>query len=318
MDVLRELLQLYSQRPKDEIETGGELLLRQFKVRTIDELLAIEGYKTAFALVSDCAATVAAIAEKSADPAGQMRASIRLIRQMIDDGCQPEKIEVTRKLVEARLWPTWPSAVQKDYTAKSEIFEWRDFFVSYTNRDAPATNNQFRQLIRTCLGKTPSGAENAHNYLARVITRHLRRYQGLSGFFDEDALKVGENIQEEVDYYCRHAFALVQLIEPLALEREPPCNWCFHEYTEFTGNPNLAAISGSQRRHFFVLTGADLSAVSPANLATTYKPWVDRIGGLKYIALQDERNTSLRAKLQLVAKEILRLRSGLVDAWINA
>jgi hypothetical protein len=45
------------------------------------------------------------------------------------------------------------------------------------------------------------------------------RYQGLSGFFDEDNLKVGENIQNEVNRYCKNAFALVQLIEPLALER---------------------------------------------------------------------------------------------------
>jgi hypothetical protein len=53
----------------------------------------------------------------------------------------------------------------------------------------PATNQQFRGLIKSCLGTTPKGAETEANYLARVITRHLRRYQGLSGFFDEDNLK---------------------------------------------------------------------------------------------------------------------------------
>ena len=204
------------------------------------------------------------------------------------------------------------------YDKKKSILEWRDFFVSYTNRDAPATNVQFRQLIRSCLGQAPKGDENQSNYVARVITRHLRRYQGLSGFFDEENLKVGESINTEVDRYCARAFALVQLIEPLALEREPPRNWVFHEYQQFSGNPDIVTLLGNKNRHFFVLAGAALEAIRPANLAPAYTSWVDRIDALKYISLSDERNNTLRSKIKLIANQILKLRTEIVDAWLSA
>lgn len=172
-------------------------------------------------------------------------------------------------------------------------------------------------MIKSCLGQAPTGSESS-NYLARVITRHLRRYQGLSGFFDEDNLVVGENIQEAVNRYCRRAFALVQLIETLALEREPPRNWCFHEYSQFSVNPDIVGLLGDKDRHFFILAGSTLDTVRPAALSLNYKPWVDRIAALKYISLQDERNTTLRTKINRIATEILKLRAEIVEAWIEA
>jgi hypothetical protein len=318
MDATAELLQLYSGHATQSIESDGALLLQWFQVANAEELLAIEGYKEAFSLVSACAALLDGITTRHPDPDAQVRASVRLLRRMIDDGEFSKKIDATRQLVEGRLYEAWPPAQRNLYDKKISILEWRDFFVSYTNRDAPATNDQFRSLIRSCLGQTPRGDENQSNYLARVITRHLRRYQGLSGFFDEDNLKVGENIQNQVDHYCKRAFALVQLIEPLALEREPPRNWCFHEYSQFSLNPEVVGMLGNKDRHFFILAGGKLETVRPANLLPAYNAWVNRIDGLKYISLQDERNTTLRAKIQKIAAEILALRAEIVDAWIEA
>jgi hypothetical protein len=318
MDPLEKLLQLYCNHPTEVIEGDGVLLLRHFQVPDADGLLAIPGYKEAFTQVSACARLIDAIVKQHPDPDAQVRASIRLLRRMIDDGEPDSRFNATRQLIEGKLYKEWPAPEQAIFQKKSAILEWRDFFVSYTNRDAPATNAQFRNLIKSCLGKPPRGEEDQWNYLARVITRHLRRYQGLSGFFDEDNLKVGETIAQEVDHYCRRAFALVQLIEPLALEREPPINWCFYEYSQFSGNPDVVNLLGNVNRHFFIIAGSKLENVRPANTLPAYQSWMDRIAGVRYISLENERNTTLRAKLKMIAAEILILRAQIVDAWIES
>lgn len=318
MDVVDNLLALYTAHSTQEIEGNGALLLGHFGVRDPGDLTAIEGYNDAFTLVSACAKLVDDLAAENADPEAQVRAAIRLLRRMLDDGEPIKKQEAVRRLVEGKLYGSWATAQQSLYDRKKAILDWRDFFVSYTNRDAPATNSQFRQLIRGCLGKAPSGQDNNSNFLARVITRHLRRYEGLSGFFDEENLQVGEHIKFGVDVYCRTAFALVQLIEPLALDREPPINWCFYEYCKFSGNQELAALMGDKDRHFFILAGADLASIQPANLPAPYKKWVERIESVKFIPLADQRTTTLRAKIKQVAKQIVALRAEIVDAWVKA
>ena len=319
MDTLEELLKLYCDHSTAAIEAAdGELLLNCFNVGKPEDLLAIEGYPEAFALVSACASGIDSLAARYPNADDQVRESLRLLRRMIDDGEPAKRVDATRGLVEGRLSKSWPPGQKTLYDRKKQILEWRDFFVSYTNRDAPATNHQFHGLIKSCLGTTPKGGQTGSNYLARVITRHLRRYQGLSGFFDEDNLKVGEDILDEVDGYCTKAFALVQLIEPLTFDKEPPRNWCFHEYQQFSENPALVSLLGDKSRHYFILTD-QLSALQPANLFPRYAGWCKRIGELKqaHISVDGERNTTLRSKIKNIATQILALRTEIIDAWLT-
>jgi hypothetical protein len=319
MDPLAELLRLYCRHSTQQIEAAdGTLLLNAFGVAQPESLMAIAGYPEAFALISECSCIVDKLAAKYPAPDEQVRESLRTLRRMVDDAEPAKKVETTLALVECRLRKAWPAAQQAFYDQKKQILEWHDFFVSYTNRDAPAINQQFRDLIKSCLGSAPKGPQLQVNYLARVITRHLRRYQQLSGFFDEDNLQVGENIQNAVDGYCTKAFALVQLIEPLTFDREPPQNWCFHEYKCFSENPAIVALLGDKDRHFFILTDPQLGAIQPAGLVPRFGGWVQRIGALKdaHIALTDERNTTLRAKIKSIATQILALRSEIINRWL--
>jgi hypothetical protein len=320
MDARIELTKLYCNHSTEAIESAdGKLLLDCFGVAQPEALLAIQDYPEAFALVSECAAIVDNLTAKYPTPEVQVRESIRMLRRMIDDGDQPKKLDTARALVEGRLRTSWPPQERMLYDEKVQILEWRDFFVSYTNRDAPAINQQFRALIKSCLGSTPKGEQSKSNYLARVVTRHLRRYQQLTGFFDEDNLQVGENLQEAVDKFCTKAFALVQLIEPLTFDKEPPTNWCFHEYKRFTENPAIVALFGKKDRHYFVLTDPSLSAIQPAGLIPSYVGWVQRIESLRqaHIALDGERNMTLRAKIKDVAAQILTLRAEIIDRWLG-
>jgi hypothetical protein len=319
IDALEELKKLYCDHSTKAIEAAdGGLLLTCFNVERVADLLAIQGYAEAFALVSKCASIIDNLAAKYSTSDDQVRESVRLLRRMIDDGESEREVRIAQALVEGRLRKSWSQAQQNLYDEKKQILEWRDFFVSYTNRDAPATNQQFQSLIKSCLGTMPKGNELTMNYVAKVITRHLRRYQGLSGFFDEDNLKVGENIKEEVEGYCTKAFALVQLVEPLTFDKEPPRNWCFYEYEHFSRNPILASVKSGIGRHYFILTD-QLAELKPANLSTTFGQWYNRIDALKHvcISLNCERNTTLRAKIKNIATEILAIRAQIIDAWLE-
>jgi hypothetical protein len=319
IDALDELLKLYCDHSTEAIEAAdGKLLLSCFNVVKPEELLAIQGYAEAFASVSACASAIDNLAARHPNADDQVRESLRLLRRMLDDGEPAKKVETTRRLVEGRLRKSWPTEQQTLYDHKKQILDWQDFFVSYTNRDAPATNQQFHGLIKSCLGREPKGDETKLNYLAKVITRHLRRYEGLSGFFDEDHLKVGENIEDEVDEYCAKAFALVQLIEPLTFDKEPPRNWCFHEYKQFSENPALVGLLGDKNRHYFILTG-QLTTLKPANPFPLYANWYKRIEDLKqtHISLERERNTTLRLKIKNIAMQILDLRKEIIDVWLQ-
>jgi hypothetical protein len=318
MSVFDKLLTLYTAHSTKEIEADGALLLGHFGARDSSALMAIEGYNEAFTLVSACARLVDDLAAENSDPEAQVRSSVRMLRRMVDDSEAAKKQEAMRRLVEGRLYPSWPVSHQALYDRKKAILAWRDFFVSYTNRDAPVTNREFRLLIRSCLGKAPGREEENSNFLARVITRHLRRYEGLSGFFDEENLQVGEHIMSGVDVYCRTAFALVQLIEPLSLEGEPPINWCHYEYRTFSENPELKALLGDKDRHFFILAGADLASIRPTSISAGYKKWVERMEAVKVISLADQRTTMLRANIKQVARQIVTLRAEIVDAWVRA
>ena len=235
MNVRANLLKLYCDYTTYAIEeSDGKLLLDTFGVGQPEALIAIPGYPATFAAISECALIVDHIAAKYPSPDDQTRESLRTLRRMLDDGTPETKIEAVRTIVEGRLYKVWPAEQQVFYDQKKQILEWRDFFVSYTNRDAPAINRQFQDLIKSCLGFVPRGPQLQTNYLARVIARHLRRYQQLSGFYDDENLQVGENIQHKVDEYCTKVFAFVQIIEPLSFDKEPPHNWCFHEYRCFS------------------------------------------------------------------------------------
>jgi hypothetical protein len=266
MDVVGELIELYTLHEATAIESDGAVLLKHFNVADRDQLFAIPNYTQAFGLVSACATIVRNLAVRHAEAQVQVYESVRLLRRILDDGEPESKLGVTRRLVEALLRRGWPAALQLLYDEKARILDWRDFFVSYTDRDAQATNQQFRRLIVSSLGVFPKGEDRKLNHLARVISRHLRRYQGLSGFFAEDELRTGERVQEEIDTYCLQAFAFVQLIEPLAFDREPPRNWCLHEYTKFSQNPAIVQLLGDKDRHFFILTDPQLAAIQPARI----------------------------------------------------
>jgi hypothetical protein len=209
----------------------------------------------------------------------------------------------------------WSQAQRDRFDRKLELLEWRDFFISYTDRDAPSTNERFRRLLRTTLSSTPAKAKGK-NFVARALAKHLGGYQQLSAFFAEDKLKIGEVVEREVDKYCHRAFAFVQLIEPMSFQREPPKNWCFHEYQIFTGTPVIQRLFGQKNRHFFILVDEPVDKVVPANLAADYDGWRDQLNAHKNVSLNPKTNNyDLRPVTREIADQIKNLRAEIINAW---
>ena len=315
--ILERLIDLYTLYASADVESnGGRLLLEWFGVSSHEALLALDGYDEAFAQVSGCADLLRRLTERYKNKGEQVIESLRLLRRMTDDAESDIRIITLRRLIEGRLYNRlWDSPEQTAYDQKKELLEWKDFFLSYTNRDG-ATNERFRALVKSCFSKYPLTGGN-FNYVAQVISHHLQGYQHLSGFFDRDKLKVGEDIQEKVDEYCRRCFAFVQLVEPLTFSREPPKNWCFHEYQQFSANSKISKALGNKDRHCFVLIDEKLKDLLPANIPPVYAEWSARMGRVLTISISGyKRNAVLMPQLKEIAKQILKVRAEIIDAWL--
>ena len=149
-----------------------------------------------------------------------------------------EDYTVTRTLIQKALYPSW-GKYQEEYTRRRKVIdEWNDVFVSYTNRDAPATNQACKKLIKFEWGKEvdPAGEEN--NYVARTVAKYLEQ-TGLRSFIDYSRLKCGDDIGEKIREHSTTSFSLIQLIEPAIFQepKPPKKNWCLVEFTTFEQSP---------------------------------------------------------------------------------
>jgi hypothetical protein len=222
------------------------------------------------------------------------------------------------------LYKRWPAADQRTFNERLNVFDiWTDFFISYTNRDAIATNNRYKELISHHFG-WPSDANsiNPINYVARVIVKYLEQ-QNIRGFVDFKSLQCGDDIGTTILEHCRATIAFVQLVEDVTLTEPPPSkkNWCFEEYDAFTsGVLPVIAPNGLGNRCFFTLAGAGELA-APPGMGELYQPWCGRIAATLHIVL-DNCNTSpfdeLKSNVRKIALQIVEARRRLFESMLAA
>jgi hypothetical protein len=106
----------------------------------------------------------------------------------------------------------WGAQNQQKYIELAPLVtDWVDYFLSYTNRGTPATNNDFKKAIEYVFGKKLP-AYDQENYVAKIIAKYVKG-QGVVGFFDEKDITAGERIQDRVEKMCRSSFSLIQFVE---------------------------------------------------------------------------------------------------------
>ncbi|MEO1258670.1 MAG: hypothetical protein AAFZ15_07725 [Bacteroidota bacterium] len=322
MSIIKKLTELYIEHATTTIEDGdGSLLLNKFGVPDHNSLIALDNYPESYRLVSDGAHLTDNLQSSATNDDELVLDCLRVQRKLIDNKEKPAIREVVGKLIKGRFYDkVWSDEQRGVYDQKSELLEWRDFFISYTNRDAPSTNQEFRSLVRSAFGKYPKLTDE-QNWVPKVIHYLLRKRQGLLGFFDDQDLKIGEDIQKEVDNYCCKAFAFVQLVEPRVFDKIQG-NWCYYEYQTFSDSPLISTLFGDEKnRHFFVLINNDVDDIIPAGNKSIYEntKWYKQMKSVKRMSIEGvKRHQDLRTESRQIANKIIELRNEIVEKWLDA
>ena len=232
-------------------------------------------------------------------------------------------ITILKELIEKHLVPVWnggkaQGALVAEYRWRAQVVtEWKDFFLSYTLRQATETNNDFLPLIGQMYPKVPEGNALAEeNYVATIVERLFNR-AGLRCFYDKKSIAIGERIGKTVKKYCRRSFTFVQLVEEEALnppdDRPDKTNWCYVEWKEFGTNPKLRQLLADRAgdcRIFFVTESELLEPVDPY---PPYERWISDVKARLHQRLGGCDKTAVRKKVREVATIIKGLRDDAVD-----
>lgn len=327
MTVYNDLIDLFAAHAVSEIEgDNGQILKDYFGEATVEALLKIEGYKDNFALVKECKVDLEKIlARKPTSAARQVIHCLEVFYNDKEKGRadraqedRASRTETFRDLIKRSVYyKAWPEQERKTFDEKYKvIMDWHHFFLSYTNRDAFVTNNKFRELIGSeYILPRPDTEWTTENFVARVVAKFLKG-QNVSGFFDRNDIKSGDEIASNIRKCCSQCWAFVQIME-LAILVIPPAgklNWCFEEYDEFhsAASRSQALLHHDQRkRYHFVSTAEPIQELEPAHLGQ-YSAWFKHAERLHYEGLLNKEPEEVRKTVKQIATEVVKLRKSVI------
>ena len=229
-------------------------------------------------------------------------------------------------LVKFGPYLNWSPPSKARFDAISNIImKWKDYFLSYTNRDAANTNQTYDELIKSIYLKQPSEELRVEqNFVAKVVAKFLAQ-NGLKGFFDYEDIRCGDQIGEEVRYHCRNSFALVQILEPESFRAadDGTVNWCLEEFREFRRRFAHASIEGpaTLKDLFPVCTVWDKKKKSlwrPAQWPNDdYEEWYKKLSALSVIQLEILDKALLRQKIDEIGDRIIEVRENLFEELLS-
>lgn len=235
----------------------------------------------------------------------------------------PESFWEMDALIRQYLYPNW-GGIKGEYDARFKIIgEWFDVFISYTNRDALATNQSYARLVCYEWGCRINPADTPTNYIASTIAKYLRQ-NNLRSFFDYDNLKCGDVIEDEIRTLSSSSIAFVQLLEPRVFEEPTPPkkNWCNEEFKEFSNSqPPCVERAATHNRFFFVLArGDELEDILPARRPDSYSGWINEASRRLHLALNSYQDDfdALRRDVRGIAYEILDAREKIINSMLSS
>jgi hypothetical protein len=327
-DIREKLVEVLSKSSVQCIEAnGGYLLAREFEVDAYDDLLNLPSFKESFSLLKKLKLEIELIEMRNEHPEKEIKLALRLLfDQMKRTGVSLANAKAIKAFIKNGIYARrWTQEQRENFDLRSKVItelvhHWCDFFVSYTNRNAVETNNDFRYLIRSVFGSSPPASEREKfNFVARIIAKYLEM-NNLRGFADYKNIKCGDEIEAEVQQHCQRAIGFVQFIESESFrEPIPPVrNWCYEEYQAFTEARELSQFGiGAQSRCYCLVSEADIDSLKPANLGP-YGVWYGAIAGLKYVALTGLNNQRLRQKIRGIAENIVERKKEIIEAVLAA
>jgi hypothetical protein len=312
--ITTKLVDIFGRLEVSEIENAqSAVLLDAFGKGSLSEVAAISGYQAVYAHIKNIKMQLEELAGRY--PGHHEQQVKQCLRRMEDARREYEAIRlrllgdlIQRWFIDGERW----TDDAKDLYNKVSLLitDWQDYFLSYTNRGAPAINNDFRDLIEYNFGKKLSGLMTTENCVARVIVKYLSDHGG-RGFFDAADLRCGEDIEDKIRRHCTRAFAMIQFIEHQSFvdPGEGRRNWCYEEYLLFR-----EAFGWLQRylppdnrdfENYFIITPpvADTGQLFPAAALPYYKSWLDDVGRKNAIRLKNKKIAGLWEDFSPLSKE---------------
>ncbi len=322
-DKLIRLFATHSISELEDGENGTKIFCKDFEKSSYKEVENIKDYNTVYTRVRQAKKTLEEIMEKN----GGAKAQIKRILESIESSAVKRK-EALCQLVKQSCYNKWAEDEKHEFDKKYEIMTtWKDYFISYTTRNAYHINQMFHPLIAKFVPVDRRSEQWCRqNYLARVVADCIKRHN-LSGFFDKTEMQCGDIICDEIRGCCRNAFSFIQLIELISFNPlQEGENWSYLEYSEFMQRelPTASACISSDQGLFFLIVGESIEEVKPANMPADYQEWYNDCARRLHVSLgallpmnSTRASRELVRQMGRIATTIKDIRKRIVDELLK-
>ncbi|HLP45502.1 MAG TPA: hypothetical protein VK469_06135 [Candidatus Kapabacteria bacterium] len=311
-----KLIDIFAQHSNEELEKNDfEKLKKGVGLKRYESFIKDLEYLRFFKALKDlrCELDVTLDGEIEAQ---QVKGCLSLLnekgKQSKDD------LQLCKDVIKKGVFKTWTKDLQVYFDRGYEmIAEWKDYFISYTNRNLHETNTDFKDVIPAVLGgKLYNQIKDEANCLPHVIVHFLSGHN-LKGFFDKDNITCGDVIKEEIYKHCTAVYTFVQLVELETFKYDDgKTNWCFHEFEKFDQWVTETKFN-MYKRYYFILTN-ETDVVFPKALHPKYEPWKKKITERHYIGnLSALGYKEIRMKMGELAEQIRVTRDQMLEDYYS-
>lgn len=272
--IKEKLIELFAQYSSAEIkENSGERLKNAVGTEKYDEFTKNHEFKKYFEIL-----------KKNRDDLDDAVYGVKGIQQVKE--ClfllhkkkkqSGEDFNTCAELIKRGIYiKTWKEQQQDYFDFGFEmIAKWRDFFISYTNRNLHETNDDFKEIIPAVIGKELYDKNKDQSNCVPHLIAHYLNKNNLDGFFDKHNMTCGDVIENKIFQYCTSVYVFVQLVEmEIFRHREDKTNWCYLEFEKFERWINETGMN-HYKRYQFILTDEE---AFPAVLHSSYQYWKNKI-----------------------------------------
>jgi hypothetical protein len=317
-NIKEKLIVLFAANTIEEIEeSNGERLKQAFGINDSRQLFENIDFNSYYELLKTLSSQLETIASETKGRE-QVKDCLRWIREEKDNE-NPENIGIISRLIRERFYKKkWNQSEKKYFDHGVEMLEkWKDFFLSYTNRNSTETNSDFEDILDHVFKSDFQDNREKMNYLAKLIAHYLVNFEGLTAFYDKDVITCGDIIKEKIFHHCTSVFAFVQLVEPIIFSySKNQKNWCFEEFNKFDRWLDNSGQTRDNRYYFFLTESKD--RVFPANFPAIFHDWKAKIEERHYGDLRQlSDNNEIKFKVKIVAKKIVETKKQILDSYMD-
>jgi hypothetical protein len=233
---------------------------------------------------------------------------------------------LARRMIEATLAPAWAPRQNLRFAQVGDFFEqYRDYFLSYTNKRADDVNYRYRNTFDYDVQALFEQYKQTANLLARQTVTH---FSGLYGYYDKNEILGGDEVRAAIVKGANSALVLVQLLtrpllDPTYEEFE---NYCFQEYTAYTEGDDTTPefVRKRDRKYRFLLAeSTDQERKKPAEVLKplaevqdAYAGWFQEMLDRHVDVLDCNSREGLKSQLEEIGRQIDSVRRDVLNVVV--